>query len=136
MPLKYKIVPDLKFVYIKASGEITVDEIMMAGAKIFTDREWVNGFHILCDYRETTALNLTSGDIRKIIKQDINNSPLFDKSKFAVVADKDLIFGLSRMWEILSENNPIQTMVFRDISDAHRWVDMEDHIFQSIKDLP
>jgi hypothetical protein len=136
MPLKHKIVSDLKFVYIKVSGEITADEIMLEGVRIFTDREWVNGFNILCDYRETTAINLTPSDIRRIIKQDINNVPLFDKSKFAILADKDLIFGFSRMWEILSENNPIKTMVFRNISDSLRWLDMEDHIFQSIKDLP
>ena len=136
MPVKYKIVSDQKFVYVKATGEVTADEIMIEGARMFTDSEWINGFNILCDYRKITEFDLKSSDLSQIVEQDKNNEPLFDKSKYAIVADSDLVFGISRMWEILSENNLITTMIFRNTIDSLRWLNLEESVFQSVKDMP
>ncbi len=138
MSLKFKIVSDLKIAYIRASGKITADEILIEGARLFTSSEWVNGFNILCDYREITEFDLKSKDVEKIVKQDKSNESLFNKSKCAIVADIDSVFGLSRMWEIHSENenNKIETMVFRNIEDSLRWFGMDVNVFQLIKDLP
>ena len=136
MPIIYKIIPDLKFAYIRGMGKVTTDEIMTAGAKMFTESEWKNGFNILIDYREITELSVKTEDVEKIINQDKNNELLFDKSKCAIVASSDLVFGVSRMWEILSEDNKITTMVFRNIEDSLRWLGLNESVFQSIKELP
>ena len=58
MPIRYRIVPDQKFAYIRAWGKVTVDEIVIEGARMFAEKEWENGFNILCDYREVTEFNL------------------------------------------------------------------------------
>ena len=58
MPITYVIVPDQKTAYIKAIVEVTVEDIMSEGVKMFAQNEWENGFNILCDYREVTELNM------------------------------------------------------------------------------
>ncbi len=136
MPLKYKIIPELKIVYVRGTEKVTTDDIMTEGARMFAENEWANGFNILCDYREITDFNLKTEDIEKIVDQDKNNELLFDKSKCAIVAGSDLIFGISRMWEILSEDNKIMTMIFRNIEDALKWLGINELVFQSIKELP
>ncbi|MCP3924845.1 MAG: hypothetical protein GY714_19885 [Desulfobacterales bacterium] len=72
----------------------------------------------------------------KIINQDKNNEFLFDQSKCAIVAGSDLVFGVSRIWESLSDDNKIETMVFRNIEDSLSWLDIDELAFQSIKELP
>jgi len=136
MPILYKIVPDKNFAYVKASRKVTVDEIMTAGARMFAEAEWANGFNILCDYRETTEFNLSNEDIQRVVAQDKAHEPNFDKSKSAIVATSDLVFGLSRMWEILSENTNLTTMVFRDIHKAIAWLKIDMDFLALIKNLP
>ncbi|MHC4870727.1 MAG: hypothetical protein ACYTFY_02680 [Planctomycetota bacterium] len=135
MPLEYEIMPELKLAYVKASGKLTVNDIMIKGAGLFAEGKWENGFNVLCDYREVVKVDLNSQDVREIVSQDKTNESLFDKSKCGIVADKDCVFGLSRMWEIHTENanNKIETMVFRNIEDSLRWFGMEVSVLQVIK---
>ena len=125
MPVIYTIIPDQKVACIRAWGKVTVDDIMIQGERMFAEGEWRNGFSILCDYREITELNVTSEEVKRLVGQDKKNERLFDKSKCAVVATKDFIFGLSRMWEILSEDTSLTKMVFKDIADAIRWLGLD-----------
>lgn len=135
MSLKYKIVPDLKIAYVRGAGKVTADEIMIEGAKMFAEKEWVNGYHILCDYSEITDFNLMIEDLNKIVSQDQDNELLFDQSKCAIVAGSDFVFGISRMWETLSDHTKIKIMVFKNIKDSLRWLDIDEHVFQSIKEF-
>lgn len=135
MPLQYRIFPDLKIAYVKGEGKVTADEIITQGARMFAEKEWFNGFSVLCDYREIDVFDLETEDIDGIVNQDKINERLFDQSKCAIVSGSNVVFGISRMWEILSENNRIETMVYRDIEDALRWLGIDEHIFQSIKEL-
>jgi hypothetical protein len=136
MPILYRIVSDKKVAYIKASGKITVDEIMIEGARMFAETEWENGFNVLCDYREATEFEPIKEDIQRISDQDKAHEPLFDKSKCAIVATSDLVFGLSRMWEILSHNTNLTTNVFRDIREAIDWLEMDMDFLAMMKKLP
>ena len=86
MPIAYRILPDKKLAYIRAWEEVTVDDVMVEGARMFAETEWENGFNILCDYREVTKFDLRYDDIEKVVGQDRKNEPQFDKSKCAVVA--------------------------------------------------
>jgi hypothetical protein len=95
-----------------------------------------NGFNILIDYREIAELIAKTEDIEKIVNQDKTIEPLFDKSKCAIVAGSDLVFGVSRMWEALSADTKIMTMVFRNIEDSLGWLGLDESVFQSIKELP
>lgn len=133
MPILYRVIPDQKVAYIKASGKVNADEIMREGARMFAETDWENGFNILCDYRNITELDLRSEDINRIASRDRVHEPIFDKSKCAVVAENDLIFGLSRMWEIVSEDTSLTTMIFRDIREAIDWLEMDVDFLAKIK---
>ncbi len=135
MSLIYKVVPDLKIAYVKGSGKVTTEEILKKGAGMFAESEWTNGFNVLIDYREITKFIVKTEDMGRIVSQDMSNEFLFDQSKCAIVASSDLVFGVSRMWETFSEKNKITTMIFRNIEDALKWLDMDEHALQSIEDM-
>lgn len=133
MSILYRIFPGKKVAYIKASGIINVDEIIIEGARMFAETEWQNGFNILCDYRAITEFDLSNEDIKMIADRDKVHEPIFDKSKCAVVATSDLIFGLSRMWEIISEDTSLTTMIFRDIRKAIDWLEIDMDFLATMK---
>ena len=135
MPVTYKISPELNVAYMKAWGNVSVDEILTAGVKMFTDTQWENGLNILIDYRDTQEFAIKAEDVKKVVQQDRQNEPLFDKSKCAIVANTDLIFGISRMWEILSEDINIPRMVFRDINDARIWLGLDSSFLDLMNKL-
>lgn len=125
MPIEYKIIPDQKIAYIRAWGKITVDEILSEGARMFGEPEWENGTNILCDYSEITDFSIDTRDIEKVVRQDKKNDPIIGKCKCAVVAKDDYVFGFSRMWEILSMDTELTSMVFRNLKDALRWLGLD-----------
>ena len=43
-------------------------------------------------------------------------------SKLAIVAPKDLIYGLSRLFEVYREEQQVSTNVFRNEKDAREWL--------------
>ncbi len=49
-------------------------------------------------------------------------SEINPESVIAAVAGRDVIYGLSRMWEILVDDTTWETMVFRKIEDAKVWI--------------
>ena len=136
MPIVYRIIPEQKLLYVKGTGRVTADEIMTEGATMFADSEWTNGFHVLLDYREISELGVTREGVGRIVHQDKANEHLFDKSKCAIVAGSDVVFGVSRMWESLSQENKVTTMVFRHFEDALKWLGLDESVVHSIEDLP
>ncbi len=51
---------------------------------------------------------------------------LFDeKSRRAIVADKDITFGMARMYEVFREDAPEEIKLFRDIAEARRWLGLD-----------
>ncbi len=125
MPIIYRIFPDRKLAYIRAWGEVTAEEIVTEGARMFAEPEWENGFNILCDYREISEFDLDREDVEEIVASDKRNEPLLDESRCAVVATDNLVFGISRMWEILSHDTRLTNMVFRDMDEAMAWLGLE-----------
>ena len=133
MPITYTIVPGQKTAYVKGTGKVSIEDIMQEGAKMFAQSEWENGYNLLCDYREVTELDIDMDDVGRIVDQDMKNESVFDKSKCAIVATKDLVYGFTRMWDSLSANIRLTKEVFRDINDAIDWLDLDLDILESLE---
>jgi len=106
--------------------------ILMSGAELFRGPDWMNGFHLICDYREVTSFDVDAADMRKLSAQDSSFEDLLNRSRCAVVADRDVIFGMARMWEAMSEQNGLRTMVFRELDEACRWLSLGTHVLSRL----
>ena len=52
----------------------------------------------------------------------IHYDPNWSHTTTAIVADEDLIYGLSRMYEIMTENIPTKIYIFKDMEEAQNWL--------------
>ena len=76
----------------------------------------------LWDFRGCTS-DLNYKKIEQI-KQYITDhyDPSWSHTITAIVADRDLIYGLSRMYEIITEHIPTKVNIFRDMEEAQNWL--------------
>jgi hypothetical protein len=132
MTIQYTMIPDLKMVYVHASGSISGHDVLTQGAQMFAEQDWSNGFSILCDYREITQFDVNYEDVLRLVKQDKLNETLFDQSQVAILTGSDAMFGIARMWTTLSENTQIKTRIFQDLEESLEWMNVDHLTFQTI----
>lgn len=132
MTIQYTMIPDLKMVYVQASGSISGQDVLTQGGRMFADQDWTNGFSILCDYRDITQFDVNYDDILSLVKQDKLNESLFDQSRVAILTGSDATYGIARMWTTLSENTKIKTQIFQDLKESLEWMNVDHVTFQAI----
>jgi hypothetical protein len=122
MPITAHIDKAKDFTVFKVTGVLSFDEVLPV-VKDFYDGDPTK--HVLWDMTDTTEVQLTSEEVETLA----NFSPRYEgkraSGKTAIVAQKDIIFGLSRMFEFQSSSQqaPFSIMVFRSIEEAHQWLD-------------
>jgi len=60
--------------------------------------------------------------VRRLIEVDRSLVELIPRTAIAIVAPKDELFGLSRMWEMMVGVPGWETRVFRSRADAEAWL--------------
>lgn len=76
----------------------------------------------LADMREVERLDLSTKAVKQLVS--LFEAPeLQSESKLAIVAASDHVFGMARMYEILSSNTSEHIQVFRDMAQAEAWLE-------------
>jgi len=106
----------------KVTGALSLDKIMPV-VKAFYEGDPTR--HVLWDLIDTTDIQLTSEEVETVAKFKPRFVGKREAGKTAFVAQKDIAFGLSRMFQIQSDVHqaPITVRVFRSIDDARQWFD-------------
>ena len=102
------------------SGTVKASEIFEAKAALDLNRLKAVLFAIV-DFQETQRLDLTVNEIRDLARIDETPTKTTQNPCVAIVAPRDLHFGLARMWEIFVETSGWKTGVFRTFQDACSW---------------
>lgn len=109
-------------------GRIGIEDLINQTAAILAAPEFKKSMNCLVD------LTLAEPDM-DIDFEKVNQYKEFIESiqetwglcKWAIVAPDDLVFGLSRMYEMLSKNLSIQTRVFRSEQEAREWLGITEY---------
>ena len=108
----------LELVVISFEGEITDSEIFEASLSIKSNPKHRPYFNQLVD-----MLAVTSGEVSRMGLHRIMHMNLFGiGSRRAIVADSDLLFGMSRMFEILRQEGKEEIQVFHTLEEAELWL--------------
>jgi hypothetical protein len=76
----------------------------------------------LCDYSAVKKIKVSTQSIQLIADYCKKSSIANSKVVVAIVAKQDVIYGMARMWEILSEATKWETMVSRNREEAEAWI--------------
>jgi hypothetical protein len=121
MSTTFRIDTQKKIVYIRRFGSVEPGELIDCMKEIVS----------YADFKEVDKLlsNVKGCDLSNVSSEELTEHAQFckhnlDHLKVVVVADKDLSFGISRMFEMLSELKNI--MIVREMSEGLKWLDLED----------
>jgi hypothetical protein len=81
--------------------------------------------NVLWDLSDTTDVQFTSQEVEAIVSFRPRYETKRASGKTAFLAQKDILFGLSRMFEFQSsvKQTPHSIMVFRNKDEAFKWLD-------------
>jgi len=122
MPMSIDYIGDGGII-IRVEGLISGNEIKEANDIIYESPDKIKKIkYQICDLTNASEVSASESDIRAISNQDKKASEINPNMLIAVVGEKDVIFGLARMWEAFSYDSPFETMVFRTMEDAQQWI--------------
>lgn len=121
MPAEFRVDSEEEIVYGTLRGEVTAEEIIAGLEGVFDSGDYRPHFNGISDLRD---INWESeqGDLRKIVQFIIRNKSRIGRHRSAIVVSEERSFGMSRMFEVFSEQTPLKVRVFRDYDKALEWV--------------
>ncbi len=104
-------------------GPVTGKELIDAFSEIYaTDEQIKRIAYQLIVLTKSEEIIVTTDDLKRVASLDIRASKVNPNMLVAVVGDRDIVFGLSRMWEAFVDDAPLKTGTFRTLEDAEDWL--------------
>jgi len=107
--------------YIKLSGLLIKEVIFRALDSTVSDRRYKKGMGRLWDFRDADLSLLDLDVVKEMAQYSLRFPPGINDVKVAFLTSRNLEYGLSRMFELLSHaKTPIH--VFRAMDEAEKWM--------------
>ncbi len=109
-------------VYLEYVGAVRSHHIVQSREAFLADPNYAAGMSFLVDLSDASFERLTLDELRHAGDHGRSIDERLGKHRTAIVAPRDLEYGVSRMFEILGERPNMSLQVFRDRSDALTWL--------------
>jgi hypothetical protein len=123
MPVTHRIDKKLNTVFVKATGEISVEDLMDQETKIILDPDFEKGLNTYADFSEAVPSGNTNIDkliISREFVESIQN--IRGKCKWAIFAPHEHAYTITSIYAELSDKLKIETKVFKDETEARTWL--------------
>lgn len=111
--------------------------VIIVGRGVVTDKEYIDAIeehlsqdpdkyvkyrYALCDYTAVTKVEVSTSAICRVVEMCRRAAEINPHAVLAVVADRDLTYGLARMAQLLRDDGTWEEMVFRNRKEAETWL--------------
>ena len=125
MPLRYKIIANKRLVYVVGTEIVTIDDLVENIKELSEDPLYTAPMRKLVDYRRLEKIELSMKESEIFAQEKERRKRVFDHEQCAIVAPKDVNFGIARMHTSLMNQSTMTAKVFRDLEDARAWLGIE-----------
>jgi len=122
MSVDIKVVNEKNAYYLGFKGKVTLDDIKFGVKKIYSEEEIYLRKYQIIDFSETTAVDVSSSDVKEVVSMNKEGLRLNSDFKLAIVAPTDLLFGMSRIYKAYGESIGFKISVFRDKENSELWL--------------
>lgn len=122
MPVSYEIDTASGSVRTRCFGDVTLAEAVDHFRALGADPATPKRPSVLVDLRETTSLPETD-QLRAIAKEVARLDQKLQWGACAIVASRDAVYGISRMFAVYTEQSFSSVRVFRELAEAEAWLD-------------
>ncbi|HEU4557727.1 MAG TPA: hypothetical protein VFS20_07750 [Longimicrobium sp.] len=117
MPATYRLETERSLVVLTLTGVVTPAELDAIRARIREDPAFGPSFSVLADASELNPAALTGDAVRARAAK-----PPIYPMRIAIVAPADVVFGIARMYQMMTEGSGTTVAVFRDPTEAMAWL--------------
>jgi len=121
MPVKIEYSNEKKALYVTLTGQVSMEEFSKTIIDISESTNFSPDIRTLVDIRELDFSEINSDFLNELISLEKKNSKRI-RAKVAYIADTDINFAMSRMYQMLSDDLPKTSMVFRDYAEGESWL--------------
>ncbi len=133
MPITYQLRAEEKLAIVVHSETVTDGEFLSFYEALYRDPRFDKSFNLLVDLQRAESTVRTSEALRKLadfmVKQYAETPA---GPKVAVVAPRDISFGLARMYEAMSPTVPWQFEIVRSVDDALAWLGLPKELMLDV----
>ena len=106
-------------------GDVSADEVQNSIRKFY---EGTVTNRVLWDFTNGAMSGISSSEVQRIAYYPRKHAHKRNGGKAAIVAPKEVTYGLSRMYELLTELRelPFETRAFRTPEEAYEWLLSKD----------
>lgn len=122
MPMSYVIEASKNLVLTSASGVLTDDDVMAHRKALTADAKFNAKMREISDIRQVTDCQVTPAGVRIMVAFDTQMVASGGMHQLAVIAEENVAYGMSRMYQTLGEPNIRTVGVFRTYEDAATWL--------------
>ena len=124
MPIDYDWDKKTGLIRTHMWGEVRDEDIDAHTFKLLKDTRLTPPISEIIDTFDVVKLNITSKSLKNVADGARVNTERFAGHRTAIVAATDVIFGMARMYEMLSDvaGSPVKIAAFRNIEDAKTWL--------------
>lgn len=117
MPIRHRLRSD-GVLLTEATGVVTESDLISHLRSHVEDPELRPGMDEIVDLRGVTELDLSTPALRRVILFEQQHLEPFRLARIAIVASTDLPFGLSRMYQSLTDQAGTEVSVHRTLEEA------------------
>ena len=121
MPITYDLDSDACSIWTRCAGTITYDEVVGHFRELVAVPGLPAKLDVLLDLREMESLP-ESGQMRGVATEIEQLRARVELDAFAIVTDRDALYGMVRMFQVFAEGFVSELKVFRDYEAASRWL--------------
>lgn len=124
--MSYKIDSSTNMVFTTATGILTVEEVLQNRESIAEKTEQLATLNELVDLSKIQTFRVSSDDMRRVVAIEKSLGLQERSGRRAIVAPGDFIYGMARMYQILSENCETEIQIFRSTGQARVWLTLAE----------
>ena len=122
-PINYRINRIMNTVFVKVTGEISVEDLIAQEQIIIGDSDFEKGLNTYADFSEAKPSHTVTFDkVRMSADFVASIQDMRGRCKWAIYAPDDYPYAFSKMFERLSRDLLIETKVFREEEKAKEWL--------------
>ena len=126
MPYTMEFTSDGKGLLRKGWGVVKGQEIIDSNLELLTDEKRLAGLaYARADFSGAAQVEIASEDIHRMVESNTLMARINPSVVVVVIAPRDAMFGMARMWETLADSIGWKTKVVRTAPEADAWLETE-----------
>ena len=121
MPVSYNINRTTGFIETRCTGNVTFEEVMGHFLELEADPALPKRLDVFLDLDKTTSLP-ESDQLQDVTRAIERLQTRVEWGSSAILASRDALFGMSRMFEVFADGLFSRSCVFREREEAERWL--------------